>query len=59
MNSIYNKVDNAKMIERINALNPENKAVWGINYLPSRISFISIPISSAILLLTKLGIAIP
>lgn len=29
MNSIYNKTDNAKMMERINALSPESRAIWG------------------------------
>lgn len=29
MNSIYNPTDNAKIIERIHALTPNKKAVWG------------------------------
>lgn len=29
MNSIYNKVDNALMIQRIQSLQPESKAIWG------------------------------
>lgn len=57
MESIYKKVDNAKIIAQIYSLTPESKAVWSLNYFPSRTNLIVISISSAILLFTKLGIA--